>query len=701
MSEHIRWNDKGQPLSTQFDDFYFSSDNGLEETQYVFLQQNQLSERFSTLANHASFVIAETGFGTGLNFLATCALWAGVANEEAHLHFISVEKFPLDKANLRRALNLWPELSDYSHALLDAYPATVSGFHRLHLQHNITLTLIIDDATIGLKQLLANPSTLPLPPLLSRHWQGVDAWFLDGFSPAKNPDMWTPDLFTTMAKLSKKEATVATFTAASKVRRGLREAGFLVSTVTGYGIKRHMAIASYQTNVSITDDGVKAAKHTYTPAPSKKVKQATAPWAIIDEHTPTPSNQAIAIIGGGIAACHTAYALAQKGYQITLFEKGDSLATGASGNAQGIVYAKLSASQEPLGDFNLYSLLYAQQRYQHYWASTADVSSSGAQCGVLQLSLSSTLQQSHQKIAQRFTSRPDKIEYLSATQASHTANTRIDYPALFFPSSGWIHPSHLCQWLTTHPNITVTTHTEITSVNSIDQQWRLSKTTHALHKSEAIFHTVVIANAYDAARITQTSQLPIKTVRGQVTHYPANKASLALTTAVCGKAYIAPAGTTHCLGASFNLGIKDSSLNLDDHRHNLQNVAQQVPDIIDKQALTSEDNIEEISGLSGRVGFRCVTPDYLPIVGGVPVTEDIKQQYQALQKDASTAIHQAGSYHPNLYINIGHGSRGLAYTPLCSEMLASLIHGDPPPIPQALCQKLNPARFIIRAIIRS
>lgn len=689
MTEDIHWNDQGQPISTHFDDIYFSTENGLEETRYVFLQQNHLQQRFSALDNNDTFIIAETGFGTGLNFLATCELWQNTANKEAKLHFISVEKFPLEKKSVQRALNLWPELADYSNALIAQYPITLTGFHRIFLGHDITLTLIFNDAITGFNELFANPGGFDTTPQTARQWQGVDAWFLDGFAPSKNPDMWTEDLFVTMAKLSKDNTSLATFTSAGVVKRGLSHAGFFLKKIAGYGHKREMITGQFtQKNPSVTP-AITLPKNTHG-----DYTYQTNSWAMIHRYTPTPRHQPIAIIGGGIAGCHTAYALARKGYQVTLFEKNDSLASQTSGNAQGIVYAKLSATQEPQGDFNRYCLLYAQQFYQQYWQEcNAD---GGEQCGLLQLSSTDKLYQSHQKIAEHFGKHPNYVNHLSATEASRTANTTIEHPGLFFPQSGWIHPHQLCQWLSHHERITVIPNTTITGINKVDDNWQLSTTSNQ-PTTPSLFHTVIIANAQDALAFEQTSELPINRVRGQVTHYPVNDESIKLRTAICGKGYIAPATNTHCIGASFNLGVTDTSIRPDDHLHNLQKVAQQTPDLIDNTLLTHE----QYRTLTGRVGFRCVTPDYLPIVGGVPITKIIKQEYQILKKNAQTVVEQAGSYHSNLYVNIGHGSRGLAYTPLCSEILASLIHGEPPPVPQALLQKLNPTRFIIRQLIRS
>ena len=226
--EWRRLNQQGQPqpYSTIFDDVYYSSDNGLLETDYVFLQGNHLKQRWQTLPNN-SFTIIETGFGTGLNFLCATQLWLQIAPQNAVLHFISTEKYPLSLQEITAALQAWPELNHLSQPLLAQYEAGLKQSIQL-FDDRVRLTLLIGDATDSLSKMTTPATTL------------ADAWFLDGFSPAKNPDMWQPALFGQMARLSNADTTFATFTSAGMVRRGLQTAGFQVNKQTGFGKKREM-----------------------------------------------------------------------------------------------------------------------------------------------------------------------------------------------------------------------------------------------------------------------------------------------------------------------------------------------------------------------------------------------------------------------------------------------------------------------------
>lgn len=208
------------PRSKEFDDVYFSAENGFAETQHVFIRGNGLPEAWAG----KDFTIFETGFGTGLNFLCAWRLW-NETNAGKKLHFISVEKFPLSREEIESALGVWREsFEEEFAALLEEYPENISGTHRIVMGENCMLTLIFDDVNEAVPKLN----------------ETVDCWFLDGFKPKKNPEMWTDILFQNMARMSKPGTTFATFTAAGLVRRGLWAAGFDVKRIKGYGTKWHM-----------------------------------------------------------------------------------------------------------------------------------------------------------------------------------------------------------------------------------------------------------------------------------------------------------------------------------------------------------------------------------------------------------------------------------------------------------------------------
>lgn len=213
-----------QPYSLDFNDIYFNLQNGLQETEYVFIEHNQLKARFSSL-DKESFTVIETGFGTGLNFLAVAAHWLALASKHAQLRYISIEKFPLTLADLACALSVWPQFAVISSELLQCYTNIKAGINIYSIaEGRIQLDLHADDISYTL-------------PLIS---QKADAWVLDGFAPAKNAEMWSSEVFSHIERLSTAGTTFATFTSASEVRRGLQSAGFHVQKQAGFGKKREM-----------------------------------------------------------------------------------------------------------------------------------------------------------------------------------------------------------------------------------------------------------------------------------------------------------------------------------------------------------------------------------------------------------------------------------------------------------------------------
>ncbi len=668
----LTWDSDGQPHSSVFDDCYFSRANGLEETRYVFLHNNRLAERFAALPAHGEFVVAETGFGTGLNFLACWQLWQQTAPSDARLHFVTVEKYPLRREDLRRALALWPELQSLSDALLDQYPAiTNPAFHRLTFdQGRITLTLIIDDACNGFEQLLESDH-----PAHQRPRRAVDAWFLDGFAPAKNPDMWRDELFQLIHKLSHSGTTAATFTAAGIAKRGLRDNGFLVRKSPGFGHKRDMIVAQLQQPFITPPVTEFPASHRNAPW--------GAPWYC---GAATPKQQQALVIGAGLAGCHTARALAERGWQVTVVERHPQPASEGSGNPQGILYAKLSHRPETLADFNLLALQFAQRHYAPFWATSAD---SGTACGVLQLAHSDKSAELQQRLQDYF-GEQELFRPLTAAEASKRAGVTLDCGGLLFPESGWLSPAAVCRQLLQHDNIHCRYDTAVESLQwQADlQQWQVNTGSDPLYAAN-----VIVTAAQDSRRFDTTRGLPLKPIRGQVSVLRADATTEQLQLALCGDGYIAPARDgRHCLGATYDPRDLELTVREEDHHKNLQLLSTQVPAL---SGSLLEENV-----ISGRSGLRCTSPDYLPLVGPVADESLLRKEFELLAKNARASIATAGSYLPGLYVNVGHGSRGLAYTPVCAELLAAVMHGEPSPLSRNMRLALHPARFAIRDLIR-
>ncbi len=648
----LDWDAQGLPRSRVFDDVYFSDLSGLDETRYVFLEQNLLRERFAALPVGGRLVIGETGFGTGLNFLCAWQLFEQHAVAGARLHFVSVEKYPLSAPDLQRALALWPELKAYSDQLLAQYVAIHQGFQRLVLDNGrVTLTLLIGDALEQLPQLDAQ----------------IDAWFLDGFAPAKNPDMWTAELFAELARLAAPGSTISTFTSTGWVRRLLNAAGFKMKRTPGIGHKWEIL------------RGVFLGWPEEAPMPV-----AAKPW--FARPIPLSGERRALVIGAGLAGCATAASLAARGWHVSLLERHDGLAQEASGNPQGVLYLKLSAHGTALSQLIVSGFGYTRRLLEHLQRGV-----DWDDCGVLQLAFNAKEAERQAQLAEAFPE--DLLQALDREHAELRAGIALPAGGLFYPEGGWVHPPALCQWQASHPHIQIMTHHEVLELRREEGQWQTWDGETLLASAPV----VVLAGAAEIKRFPYSSELPLKRIRGQITRLPETPKSQTLSTVVCAEGYVAPARLgEHTLGASFDFNNHDLTPTAAEHAGNLQMLEEISPDLVarlDANALQPE-------ALEGRAAFRCTSPDYLPIVGPLADAQAFAQAYVALSKDARQAPDIPCPWLDGLYVNSGHGSRGLITAPLSGELLAAWLDDEPLPLPRSVAEACHPNRFAVRRLIR-
>nr|WP_276557094.1 bifunctional tRNA (5-methylaminomethyl-2-thiouridine)(34)-methyltransferase MnmD/FAD-dependent 5-carboxymethylaminomethyl-2-thiouridine(34) oxidoreductase MnmC [Enterobacter hormaechei] len=651
---NLEFNAEGTPVSRDFDDVYFSNDNGLEETRYVFLDGNHLGTRFPEHPR-SLFVVAESGFGTGLNFLT---LWQAfdcfrAAYPEAtlqRLHFISFEKFPLTAHDLRLAHQRWPELAHWAEQLQTQWPPAIGGCHRL----------ILDDGRVTLDLWLGDINDLT-DKLDDSMNQKVDAWFLDGFAPAKNPDMWSPHLFSAMARLARPGATLATFTSAGFVRRGLQEAGFTMRKTKGFGRKRDMLVGVMEQDLAIP---------------------AQAPWFARRAST----SREVAIVGGGIASALLSLALLHRGWQVTLYCADEAPATGASGNRQGALYPLLSAHDPALFQFFPAAFTFARRLYD-----SLPVAFDHDWCGVTQLDWD---EKSQQKITQMLSlGLPEDIAHaVTAQQVAETAGVDTGCGGIQYPLGGWLCPAEL-----TSAAIALGQSRGLT-VHYAHKVQSLSRTAHWKLRfadgKEAQHASVVLANGHHITQFTQTASLPVYPVGGQVSHIPTAPELSKLRQVLCYDGYLTPQNPSnghHCIGASYHRGETDMQYSEADQQQNRQRLVDCFPD-------ASWAKEVDVSEGQARCGVRCATRDHLPMAGNVPDYDATLEVYQDLADSKETAV--SAPVHPELFMLGGLGSRGLCSAPLLAEVLAAQMSDEPVPLDRVTLAGLNPNRLWVRKLLK-
>lgn len=651
---NLEFNAEGTPVSRDFDDVYFSNDNGLEETRYVFLDGNHLGTRFPEHPRRL-FVVAESGFGTGLNFLT---LWQAfdcfrAAYPEAtlqRLHFISFEKFPLTAHDLRLAHQRWPELAHWAEQLQTQWPPAIGGCNRL----------ILDDGRVTLDLWLGDINDLT-DKLDDSMNQKVDAWFLDGFAPAKNPDMWSPHLFSAMARLARPGATLATFTSAGFVRRGLQEAGFTMRKTKGFGRKRDMLVGVMEQDLAIP---------------------AQAPWFARRAST----SREVAIVGGGIASVLLSLALLHRGWQVTLYCADEGPATGASGNRQGALYPLLSAHDPALFQFFPAAFTFARRLYD-----SLPVAFDHDWCGVTQLGWD---EKSQQKITQMLSlGLPEDIAHaVTAQQVAETAGVDTGCGGIQYPLGGWLCPAEL-----TSAAIALGQSRGLT-VHYAHKVQSLSRTAHwelrFADGKEAQHASVVLANGHHISQFTQTASLPVYPVGGQVSHIPTAPELSKLRQVLCYDGYLTPQNPSnghHCIGASYHRGETDMQYREADQQQNRQRLVDCFPD-------ASWAKEVDVSEGQARCGVRCATRDHLPMAGNVPDYDATLEVYQDLADSKETAV--SAPVHPELFMLGGLGSRGLCSAPLLAEALAAQMSDEPVPLDRVTLAGLNPNRLWVRKLLK-
>ena len=615
----------GTPYSAAFDDVYHSALGGPTQARHVFLGGNDLPQRWQ---GRDRFVILETGFGTGLNFLAAWQAWRDDPQRCRRLHFISIEKHPLTAADLATCQQAWPEFGELAAELQKRWPPLVPGMHRLHLDgEQVILTLLFGDAATQLRAIDAS----------------VDAFFLDGFSPQKNPELWSPQFCKGLARLTAPGATIATWTVAGQVRQALKEAEFDVEKRPGPVGKRQILVGHFRSRRP-------------------------------DRHV-APTDRRAIVIGAGIAGSTTAHALAAAGWQVTVLEQATAPGCGASSNLAGMLRPLPSADDNRLSRITRAGFLATRALL----AGLPDACWSP--CGVLHLAREPEHEAQQRRTVEQLGLPPDVLQFVEKDEASRLLGQPVAIGGWWFPSGGWVQPPSVCQAaLTAFPEkITTRFNAAVDRIKLVktgpETEWQaLDVDGNILAKAPVL----IMASGAAAPHFEQFAWLPQRSGRGQVSHLPASN-STPLKAVLFQVGYAMPEiDGTQLIGASLSYEDDEAAERIDDHADNLARLRLTLPDFAAGL---------DPATLHGRVGFRPMSPDRMPIVGAVPDT---------LAATPNTRLHNIPRQ-PGLYCMQGFGARGIVWSALMADLLVSQIEGEPLPLERDLVDALDPGRFMIKA----
>lgn len=631
--------DGGAVRSSAFGDVYFNAADGLAESRHVFLGGIGAPALWR---DRPHMVIGETGFGTGLNFLATWALWQKTAPSGVYLHYVAVEGYPLARADLARALTPWRELQPLADELIAAWPPSVAGFHPLVFDGGrVRLTLALGEVGAALKNLSAQ----------------VDAWYLDGFAPDRNPAMWRDEVMAELARLSAPGARLASFTVAGGVRRALQQHGWRLEKAPGFGAKRECLRGRFMGRAPSTD---------------------TKPWFT---PPPTLSPRRVAVVGAGIAGLSVARSLCDLGADVTVVEAGEP-GGAASGNRCAVVEPWLDLGGDAVARAHLIAFFTAAARYR---AMGDDVWNP---CGVLRLLTTPAAQPHGARAAELLP--PEVARLMSAAQAAAVAGVDVSHDGLLLPQAGVVQPGPLRSALS--QGVEIMRSQPVAALQEQHNGWALL---NGAGQMIAQADAVVVAAAL-ATRALAGLPSPLEARAGEVTFLPPTAATEQLKTVLSYGGYLTPAvpvhdGFAHMLGATFDVvDANDPGVpRADAAKRNITALRKVLPQVGDVDVATC----------AGRWAVRATTPDHLPLMGGVPDMGFYQHAYAGL-RHGQRVPYQPARYRPGLYVLTALGARGFCTAPLLADALAAQILGLPVPLERAALNAFHAARFWIKELKR-
>ncbi|MFC3907518.1 FAD-dependent 5-carboxymethylaminomethyl-2-thiouridine(34) oxidoreductase MnmC [Legionella dresdenensis] len=598
-----------------------------------------MTSEWQQLGKNARYIIGETGFNP-VNFLNCWQEWLQYAPPDAELYYYAATDSPLSSNALADTCNQYPALSNLAEKLLDNYPILTPGFHYLTFENQrVKLILMLGDRIKCYEELLCCGDESLEPQIRTSFF---NAWIIS--SPVANT------FLKPLALLSTRHTLLVSNYITPDLISLLDNAGFEIVSSTE---------SHYEARLKLAREPIRRGR--------------TTPWHIMLSNNSHPRK--VIIIGAGLAGCFTARALVKRGYRVLMLERGENIASGASGNTQAVLYPKLSAYESPLTAFMLNAYLFAHKTCQEILQQTQI----GELNGIIQLVYSKREQISQAGLAGWLTAYPELGRLIDAQEASYLSGLELETGGLYLPLSGWLDCQSLCHWLTDHPLIEVKTGQHIEAIEQRGNDWLAGE-----YQAEIM----IIANGYQSAQFQQTCHLPLKAIPGQISQITPSIFSRQLKIPLCGAGHVLPLkNNLHALGASYHQSLETFNDPASDDRFNLEKLA----------ALSAKFKGKHQVKQHWR-GIRAATPDYLPLVGPVPDHKRFLERFSGLATNSKRWLPYTGQYYQGLYLCTGFGSRGLTTAPLSAELLASMINNEPGFVKRGLLQALSPARFIIKSI---
>jgi tRNA 5-methylaminomethyl-2-thiouridine biosynthesis bifunctional protein len=622
-------NEDGEVHSKVFSDIYWTKKNAYEEKKYVFVNSIQIEKLWN---DKKFFCILELGFGAGINFLTTLRRWNKTKESNQSLNFISFEKFPISKSVLKEIYKEYPQIKFLGLRLLEEYTNLENGIHILEFREfNVQLTLIIGD----------------IENEFFNFEKKVDVFYLDGFSPNKNSELWSQSIFEHLIFLSHKKSIFTTYSSAGLVKKNAVQAGFEISKKKGFGFKRDMLIGTPNSNF---------------------IESNKNPFFKLEIFNKNRSKN-IGIIGAGLAGLSIAKELNLLGYDVTIYESESEIMQKGSGNPAGIFNPSLSADRTTASTIEL-SGLWNLLRIIDQLKNRIVYDNTGINITIEEKELNK-----FKKALQTY-----EIEHIF---------DQLNSNSFINNKTGWIDLKTFSDYLINNPRNNIMLNTKITNIFYNGFQWELIDQ----NKKNYIIDSLIIANAQLCNTFEYTNWIPIREVRGQIIVIPKNFVKEDIEKAqVYKNGYLIPLKNhQYLIGTTYdNYNISEEPREIDTLRilNNFKNFFSLKNDI-------------EISKIYARAGIRATTPDHLPIVGPVPHLENFFEEFKDLKAIGKKNYNTDSlvKYLPNLYVFSGFGSKGLLLTGFLAKVLSNIIHSNTICIPDKLFHQLIVNRFLVKYLL--